>query len=135
MDGGRIAERLHSLMSALGYERYGVQGGDWGAIIDTGLALRHPEAVLGLHLNMVAGTGGVAEGVTPSPAEQEYLEFRDGWEYENQGYDHIESTRPRHLPMRSKILRSACWRGSWRSSGRGRTTGMICGRHSTATWC
>jgi pimeloyl-ACP methyl ester carboxylesterase len=97
MDGGRIAERIHSLMSALGYKRYGVQGGDWGAIIGTGLALQHPEAVLGLHLNMDAGTGGVPEGVTPSPAEREYLEFRDGWDYENQGYDHIQSTRPQTL--------------------------------------
>lgn len=80
----------------MGYKRYGVQG-DWGAIIGTGLALQHPEAVLGLHLNMVAGTGGVPEGVTLSPAEREYLEFRDGWNYENQGYDHIQSTRPQTL--------------------------------------
>ncbi|MEI7925664.1 MAG: epoxide hydrolase, partial [Chloroflexota bacterium] len=48
---GRIADRLHTLMRSLGYERYGVQGGDWGAIIGTALALRHPEAVVGLHLN------------------------------------------------------------------------------------
>ena len=44
-----------------------------------------------------SGTGGVPEGVTPSPAEREYLEFRDGWNYENQGYDHIQSTRPQTL--------------------------------------
>jgi epoxide hydrolase len=95
MHGGRIAQRLHALMGVLGYERYGVQGGDWGSIVGTALALQEPEAVVGLHLNMVAGPGLSAE--TPSPAEQEYLEFREGWDYENQGYDHIQSTRPQSL--------------------------------------
>ena len=31
MHPGRVADRMHLLMRALGYERYGVQGYDWGA--------------------------------------------------------------------------------------------------------
>lgn len=41
---------MHQLMTALDYEHYGVQGGDWGAVIATALALQHPKSVLGLHL-------------------------------------------------------------------------------------
>lgn len=48
----RIADAWAELMAALGYERYAVQGGDWGAGVSAALAVRHPHAVLGLHLNM-----------------------------------------------------------------------------------
>ena len=48
----RSAEAFHTLMTeVLGHERYGVQGGDWGAIIGSRLAQLHPEAVVGLHTN------------------------------------------------------------------------------------
>lgn len=97
MHGGRIAQRLDALMRELGYERYGVQGGDWGSIIGTALALQHPEAVVGLHLNMVAGAPQATEGETPSSAEQEYLAFRDRWNPEHTGYDAIQSSRPQSL--------------------------------------
>ena len=39
-------------MARLGYARYGVQGGDWGAIIGTQVAARDGAHVAGLHLNM-----------------------------------------------------------------------------------
>lgn len=97
MDGGLIAQRLHLLMRELGYERYGVQGGDWGSIIGTALALKHPEAVVGLHLNMVSGAPGAPEGETPSPGEKEYLAFRDSWNPENMGYQEIQGSRPQTL--------------------------------------
>ena len=35
----RIAEAFAELMARLGYERYGVQGGDWGSIV---VAQRRP---------------------------------------------------------------------------------------------
>ena len=51
MTPARMAERMHLLMRELGYTRYGVQGGDWGAFVSTELALAHPQAVVALHLN------------------------------------------------------------------------------------
>ena len=48
-------------MHGLGYERYGVQGGDWGGVIAARLARQHSESVLGLHLNFPAG-------LVPAPA-------------------------------------------------------------------
>ena len=41
----------HRLMQRLGYPRFGVQGGDFGAVIGLCLADRQPEAVAALHLN------------------------------------------------------------------------------------
>lgn len=93
---GRIAERMHLLMQELGYERYGVQGGDWGAIIGTALASRHPEALSGLHLNFTVGGPPPADGEM-SAEEQEWRQFRQQFEREETGYSRIQGTRPQSL--------------------------------------
>ena len=94
---GRIAERLHTLMRSLGYERYGVQGGDWGAIIGTALALRHPEAVLGLHLNH-APNRPTPTGAPPlTEMERAYLDRQQRMRAEESGYVAIQGTRPQSL--------------------------------------
>jgi pimeloyl-ACP methyl ester carboxylesterase len=49
----RIATAVAQLMAALGYDRYGAQGGDYGAMVTTQLGLVDPEHVAGIHLNMV----------------------------------------------------------------------------------
>ncbi len=96
MHPGAIADRLHLLMQTLGYERYGVQGGDWGAIVGTALALRHPDAVIGLHLNF--GIGGQAPPESEmSEAEREWRAFRQRFEAEETGYSRIQGTRPQTL--------------------------------------
>jgi pimeloyl-ACP methyl ester carboxylesterase len=52
----RIADAWATLMARLGYDRYGAQGGDWGAQVATALAQRHRDHVVGAHTNMaVAG--------------------------------------------------------------------------------
>lgn len=51
-DVARIAAAFVVLMDRMGYGRFGVQGGDWGAQIGTRLALLAPDRVVGLHLNM-----------------------------------------------------------------------------------
>jgi pimeloyl-ACP methyl ester carboxylesterase len=56
-----VAGRLRQLIAALGYERYAVQGGDWGAIIGARIAFDDPDRVAGLHLN--------APGVLPIPGD------------------------------------------------------------------
>jgi epoxide hydrolase len=47
-----IARVLCKLMETLGYSRYAVHGGDWGASIASYLALVDPERCLGVHLTM-----------------------------------------------------------------------------------
>jgi microsomal epoxide hydrolase len=51
-DMGRIARAWKTLMSEIGYSRYGVQGGDWGAMVSARLALIDRDAMIGLHLNL-----------------------------------------------------------------------------------
>ncbi|WP_203686195.1 epoxide hydrolase family protein [Phytomonospora endophytica] len=47
----RVAGAFAELMSRLGYERYGAQGGDWGSGISQLLAVTAPDAVIGVHVN------------------------------------------------------------------------------------
>lgn len=51
-----VADLWQQLMRKLGYDRYGVQGGDIGAGIGTWLSVRHPASVIGLHLNFIPGS-------------------------------------------------------------------------------
>jgi pimeloyl-ACP methyl ester carboxylesterase len=48
----RIARAWAALMPALGYERYGAQGGDWGAQVTTFIGALDPDHCAGIHLNM-----------------------------------------------------------------------------------
>jgi len=50
-----IADLWHKLMLELGYEKYGVQGGDFGAGVSTALSMKYPGNVTGMHLNYIPG--------------------------------------------------------------------------------
>src|ERR1700733_5531666 len=56
MSPQRIAPLLVNLMERLGYERFLVQGGDWGSLIATEICRQFPERVIGLHLNLINGS-------------------------------------------------------------------------------
>lgn len=43
---------MKNLMNRLGFNKYYVQGGDWGATIVSALSTLYPEEVLGHHTNM-----------------------------------------------------------------------------------
>src|SRR5262249_9101173 len=47
----RIARAWAKLMSGLGYERYGAQGGDFGAFVSPELGRADPTHVVGVHVN------------------------------------------------------------------------------------
>ena len=95
MHPGRIAERMHELMRGLGYERYGVQGGDWGAHVGARLARAHPEAVLGLHLNFPAGF--VPPEGEPGAEEQQWREDAARWRDAEAAYSRLQRTKPHTL--------------------------------------
>ncbi|UNK48562.1 epoxide hydrolase 1 [Lysobacter sp. S4-A87] len=48
----RIAEAYNTLMSRLGYSKWGASGGDWGAIVVDQMALKTPPGLVGIHTNM-----------------------------------------------------------------------------------
>jgi pimeloyl-ACP methyl ester carboxylesterase len=94
----RTADLWAALMSRLGYERFGAQGGDWGAGVSSWLARRHPERVLGLHLNYIPGSYAPSlAGAPPSPAEQAFVEDKERWFERDGGYAHVQITRPQTL--------------------------------------
>jgi epoxide hydrolase len=47
----RVAKAWVELMTRLGYERYGAQGGDWGAFVAPELGRVDPDHVIGVHVN------------------------------------------------------------------------------------
>jgi pimeloyl-ACP methyl ester carboxylesterase len=97
MHAGRMAETMHELMGELGYEHYGVQGGDWGAIIGTAMARQRPDAVVGLHISFMHPASPPREGELPSEEEKAYLAYRKKFDAEETGYSWIQRTRPQTL--------------------------------------
>jgi pimeloyl-ACP methyl ester carboxylesterase len=88
---------FHRLMTGLGYERYGVQGGDIGAGIAVRMALREPESVIGVHVNYASF--GV-ERSWPEPDDgpgAAYDRRREQWAKEEGAYAHVHATRPQTL--------------------------------------
>ena len=94
----KVAEAWAELMAGLGYDRYGAQGGDWGAIITTHLGLVDPAHLVGIHLNMVIA-GGPPEGDTGELTETELQGLADMGKYfeTDSGYMQIQSTKPQTL--------------------------------------
>ena len=95
-----IAGMWSRLMRALGYERFGAQGGDWGASVSTWLARRFPDQVAGLHLNFISGSlrPPLGDGQRPvSAEEQAYLDASAAWVEAEGGYGHIQGTKPHTL--------------------------------------
>ena len=90
----RIAGVMAELMSSLGYERFGVQGGDWGAGIGTWLALEQPARLVGLHLNYIPGSYEPPPPGNWSAEERDFQRERDEWVSESYAYGHLQRTRP-----------------------------------------
>ena len=44
------AQLMHQLMTSLGYPKYAIAGGDWGAMIGTSMARLYPDSIFALHL-------------------------------------------------------------------------------------
>lgn len=92
----RIAGAWARLMAELGYERYGLQGGDWGSIVSANLADLEPDRVVGLHLNMVTGTRSLPDDQLTED-ERAARERSRAWRRTGAGYQEIQGTRPQSL--------------------------------------
>ena len=95
----RMADVLAGLMERLGYDRYGAQGGDWGAIIGRALAGNYGDRVIGLHSNFILGGpppgGDPRKGVSDEERERQReraAAFADG-----RGYQAIQGYKPQTL--------------------------------------
>ncbi|MFB9308189.1 pimeloyl-ACP methyl ester carboxylesterase [Agromyces hippuratus] len=95
----RIARAWVGLMDRLGYERYGAQGGDTGAVISPMLGRLAPQHVIGVHVNGSLGfpSGDPAEFAAMSEPEQARLAAMQRQLEEGAGYAVIQSTRPQTI--------------------------------------
>lgn len=98
---------FRNLMLSLGYQKFLVQGGDWGSLIGSTLATLYPENVIGYHSNMCASMslGSTVKGFIASfypslfiapenvdffyPASEKFTYL-----IEESGYMHLQSTKP-----------------------------------------
>jgi epoxide hydrolase len=93
----RIARAWADLMRALGYERYGAQGGDWGASVTTTLAEQQPEGLIGIHVNMAVAPPDPDTLAELTPVEQQALDDLGVHLASGTGYSTQQSTRPQTL--------------------------------------
>jgi microsomal epoxide hydrolase len=87
-----MADCFAELMALLGYERFGAQGGDWGASISSLLGVRHAHRLIGIHLNLLMVRR--EPKLVDDPA---YLEQLTHFLKEETGYQAIQGTKPQTL--------------------------------------
>lgn len=98
---------FRNLMISLGYNKFVIQGGDWGSLIGSSLATLYPENVIGYHSNMCASMslGSTVKGFIASfyPSlfiEPENVDFfypaseKFSYLIEETGYMHLQATKP-----------------------------------------
>ncbi|NUT36884.1 MAG: epoxide hydrolase [Hamadaea sp.] len=102
-DSYRIASAYKELMAALGYDRYGAQGGDFGAFIAPDLGRVDPEHVIGVHVN-AATVGFIPWGEVDeetmaelSDVEKRRVAGLGNYMQDQNGYFQIQATRPHTL--------------------------------------
>ncbi|HEX5158581.1 MAG TPA: alpha/beta fold hydrolase [Ktedonobacterales bacterium] len=99
----RVAKAWAELMRRLGYERYGAQGGDWGAFVSPALGRADPEHVIGVHVNAATmgfiPFGPVADDQLASftDAEKQRLERINRFLSDGNAYFQVQATRPQTL--------------------------------------
>ncbi|WP_193044179.1 epoxide hydrolase family protein [Mycolicibacterium baixiangningiae] len=91
----RIALAWDELMARLGYDRYGAQGGDWGAVVTTQLG-RNAGRCVAIHVNMPIGRPP-KDLADPSEEEQHALAAMAQRKKWGIGYSTQQSTRPQTL--------------------------------------
>jgi pimeloyl-ACP methyl ester carboxylesterase len=98
-DTNRVTRAFAELMNRLGYDRYGAQGGDTGAVISPGLGRLNPDKVVGVHANGLSAFTDVSpyEVGELTEAERARLEHLEYLKTEQSGYVMIQITRPQTL--------------------------------------
>jgi epoxide hydrolase len=99
----RVAKAWAELMRRLGYQRYGAQGGDWGAFVSPEVGRADPDHVVGVHVNAATfgfipfGDVGSEELATFTDAEKARLQRLKWFLSDGNAYFQIQATRPQTL--------------------------------------
>ncbi|MFD6354693.1 epoxide hydrolase family protein [Nocardia tengchongensis] len=102
----RTARAWIELMARLGYDRYGVHGGDVGGGVSGLVAASDGEHVTGVHVvtdpltaaNVATFLPGLADGLDPNdPVDKMILDRMDAFRREGSGYLAIQNSRPQTI--------------------------------------
>jgi len=93
----RIADLWAMLMQRLGYDRYVAQGGDWGSMVTTHVALQHGGPCKAIHLNMPVATPDPETMGDLTPQEQGALASLQHYDRWDSGYSKQQGSRPQTL--------------------------------------
>lgn len=100
-DSRRTAGAFARLMAALGYGRYGAQGGDFGALVSPDLGRVDREHVVGVHVNAATvgfiPFGGLSSLTDLSDVERDRAARIQHFMTEGNGYFQIQGTRPQTI--------------------------------------
>jgi pimeloyl-ACP methyl ester carboxylesterase len=96
-DVHRVAQAWQTLMARLGYDRYGAQGGDWGAMVSARLAAIDPEHMVGLHSNMLLAFPDDASGIELTESEIADLVWVGEFMKTGSAYQEIQGKNPQTL--------------------------------------
>lgn len=98
-DVRKIASVFDDLMDRLGYDRYVVQGGDWGALIAAVLGATYSDRVDAIHTNLLFVAPSRLDDPMALLDDEEMAAYRETSEFleTGSGYREIQSTRPQTL--------------------------------------
>lgn len=108
---------LRNLMIRLGYDRFYIQGGDWGSGLGSAIATVFPENVIGYHSNMCFNNGpltnikAIISSYFPSAfVEEKYHSFffpripKLIYLITETGYMHIQASKPDTIGIRDAVI-------------------------------
>jgi pimeloyl-ACP methyl ester carboxylesterase len=93
----RIARAWAELMRRLGHDRYGAQGGDWGAAVTTAIGRADAAHCAAIHLNMVIAGADPETMDDLTERERDAIGAREAYDRWDSGYSRQQSTRPQSL--------------------------------------
>jgi len=108
----RVARAFAELMRRLGYDRYGAQGGDWGAGISRALAATAPDAVVGVHVNYLPTPGDPSE---VSGSDRERVDKTNAYAANRPGYQVVHATHPQTVgyALTDSPVGQLAWLADW----------------------
>jgi pimeloyl-ACP methyl ester carboxylesterase len=91
-----MADLWLELMQALGYGRFAAFGCDWGSMVASQLARRHPESLTGIHLSMPSLAPELKHESQAPILEEEiaYIQAVKKWRVREGAYAEIQATKP-----------------------------------------
>ncbi|MFC7506095.1 alpha/beta hydrolase, partial [Nocardioides sp. GCM10030258] len=81
----------------LWYPTFVAHGGDWGAVVSTALARRHPDRVRGIHLTLPVSMATEEDRARASESERRGLEREDRYRKDGYAYAQVQRSRPQTI--------------------------------------